>query len=43
MELTGGDQPDNIDEVNVTIIGNPQETDIAEISFHAILGHDKRC
>lgn len=39
MELTGGDQLDDVDDVNATSGGDPQETDIAEISFHAILGH----
>ncbi|XP_070006003.1 uncharacterized protein [Nicotiana sylvestris] len=38
MELTGGDQLDDVDDINATN-DDPQETDIAEISFHAILGH----
>ncbi|KAH0764516.1 hypothetical protein KY285_000387 [Solanum tuberosum] len=38
MELTGGDQLEDVDWVNATTVGDSQETNIAEISFHAILG-----
>ncbi|KAH0776619.1 hypothetical protein KY290_008030 [Solanum tuberosum] len=38
MELTGRDQLEDVDWVNATTAGDSQETDIAEISFHAILG-----
>ncbi|KAH0706166.1 hypothetical protein KY285_010686 [Solanum tuberosum] len=38
MERTCGDQLEDVDWVNATIVGDSQETDIAEISFHAILG-----
>ncbi|XP_060214445.1 uncharacterized protein LOC132641461 [Lycium barbarum] len=41
MEITAGDQLDGVDEVNATDgdYVDPQETDIVEISFHAILGN----
>ncbi|KAH0712355.1 hypothetical protein KY289_008314 [Solanum tuberosum] len=38
MELIGGDQLEDVDWVNATTAGDSQETDIAEISFHTILG-----
>ncbi|KAH0665576.1 hypothetical protein KY285_026782 [Solanum tuberosum] len=38
MDLTGGDQLEDVDWVNATTVGDSQETNIAEISFHAILG-----
>lgn len=38
MELTIGDQSEDVDEVNAIIAGNPKETDIVEILFHVILG-----
>ena len=38
MEITREDQLEEVDEVNVVVGDNPQETDIAEISFNAILG-----
>ncbi|KAH0657062.1 hypothetical protein KY285_031944 [Solanum tuberosum] len=38
IELTGRDQLEDVDWVNATTVGDSQETDNAEISFHAILG-----
>ncbi|KAH0765114.1 hypothetical protein KY285_000985 [Solanum tuberosum] len=38
MEITGEGQLEEVDEVNAVIGDNPQENDLAEISFHAILG-----
>ncbi|KAG5591819.1 hypothetical protein H5410_042333 [Solanum commersonii] len=38
MELTCGDQLEDVDWVNATTVGDSQETNIAKISFHAILG-----
>lgn len=38
MEITGEGQLEEVDEVNAVISDNPQENDLAEISFHAILG-----
>ena len=38
MEITREDQLEEVDEVNVVVGDKPQETDIAEISFNAILG-----
>ncbi|KAH0682422.1 hypothetical protein KY290_020987 [Solanum tuberosum] len=38
MKITGEDQLEEVDEVNAVIGDNPQENDLAEISFHAILG-----
>lgn len=38
MELTGEEQLETVDEVNAVVSDNSQENDIAEISFHAILG-----
>ena len=38
MEITREYQLEEVDEVNVVVGDNPQETDIVEISFNAILG-----
>ena len=38
MEITREDQLEEVDEVNVVVGDNPQDTHIAEISFNAILG-----